>query len=554
MASVPDVVGLLHRADWTRLSLAAEVSTGIDPVLSWKSAQAARPPWQLRKTPEPEGPDGLRSRRLKLLLAPGRRYREEHEDSGWVSGCDGERRWDQGGPGQPGAQDPAEMSGDPVSPLPALLCPAPLLSGFILDVRGPVTACGRDAVHVVATPRPSRHDLTGRRHRGLDRIEAIVDTELGILLSRQEFFQGQIVRLSQLTSVTLNPPEAADDSRFRAPPGSVIRQSTREKQREFFDQPCWKAYDLALGGLGAWVKHSPFRPGDTTAGFDPEPDMPPDEPGPADPSPVSDELLYLLYRTGSQTPELTATLHVWQDMAAINSRVISEVAPGMGDGGLGGLLEASNEREPPRTHTMATVRTGSHGRYRIDYAVRPREPQLKAIACDGQRHWSLYQDRLLTGPAAPPPIQLATVADPSWLLECSLSGGAEVMAGNRRGYRISITAGVSPPRFLAFFPAEAVVDAELGVLLRLTCYVDGKPATRTELRDIGPGPVEPGVFRLDAPPGVRVVEASGNPLADMVAEAPGPLGAALRTTAGAAKRTGEAVTAVRSFLDGLRRQ
>jgi hypothetical protein len=71
MASVPDVVGLLHRADWTRLSLAAEVSTGIDPVLSWKSTQAAMPPWQLRKTPEPEGPDGFRSRRLELLIAPG---------------------------------------------------------------------------------------------------------------------------------------------------------------------------------------------------------------------------------------------------------------------------------------------------------------------------------------------------------------------------------------------------------------------------------------------------------------------------------------------------
>jgi len=211
MASVSDVVGLLYRADWTGLSLAAEVSTGIDPVLSRKSTQAAMPPWQLRKTPEPEGPDGFRSRRLKLLIAPGRRYREEHEDSGWVSGCDGERRWDQGGPGQPGAADPAEMSGDPVPPLPALLCPAPLLSGFILDVRGPVTACGRDAVHVVATPRPSMHDLTGHRHRGLGRIEAIVDTELGILLSRQEFFEDQIVRLSQLTSVTLNPPEAADD-------------------------------------------------------------------------------------------------------------------------------------------------------------------------------------------------------------------------------------------------------------------------------------------------------------------------------------------------------
>jgi hypothetical protein len=218
------------------------------------------------------------------------------------------------------------------------------------------------------------HDRTGRRHRGLDRIEAIVDTELGILLSRQEFFEDRIVRLSQLTSVTLNPPEAADDSRFLAPPGSIIRQSTSEKQREYFDHPSWKAIDLVACGLGAWAKHSPSRPGDTAAGSDPEPDMPPDEPGPADPSPVSDELLYLLYRNGSQTPELTATLHLWQERAAVTSRVIPEVAPGMGEGGFARLLEATSEREA-RSHMMATVRTGSHGRYRIDYAVHPRERQ-----------------------------------------------------------------------------------------------------------------------------------------------------------------------------------
>jgi hypothetical protein len=143
MASVPDVVGLLHRADWTRLSVAAEVNAGIDPGLSWTSTQAAMPSWQAampswlrRDTPEPEGPGSFRSRRLKLLIAPGRRYREEDEDSGWVSGCDGERRWDQRGPGQPGAADPAEMSGDPVAPLPALLCPAPLLTVSSLMCAG----------------------------------------------------------------------------------------------------------------------------------------------------------------------------------------------------------------------------------------------------------------------------------------------------------------------------------------------------------------------------------------------------------------------------------
>jgi hypothetical protein len=93
MAGVPDVVGLLYRADWTKLSLAAEVSTGADPGLAMKAAHAARPPWMVVELPEPEDLGGFRSRRLTLLIAPGRRYREEDEESDYLTGCDGERRW-----------------------------------------------------------------------------------------------------------------------------------------------------------------------------------------------------------------------------------------------------------------------------------------------------------------------------------------------------------------------------------------------------------------------------------------------------------------------------
>jgi hypothetical protein len=98
------------------------------------------------------------------------------------------------------------------------------------------------------------------------------------------------------------------------------------------------------------------------------------------------------------------------------------------------------------------------------------------------------------------------------------------------------------------------VDAELGVLLRLTCYVDGRPATRSELRDVSAEPAEPDGFRIEAPPGVRTAEETGNPLADAVADAPGPVGSAARTAVDVAKRTGDAVTTAKSFLDNLRRR
>jgi hypothetical protein len=449
----------------------------------------------------------------------------------------------------------AGITGDPNAPLPGLLCPAPLLTGFVLDVRGPVTTCGRDAVHVVATPRPSMRDRTMRRHLWRDRIEVIVDTQLGILLHRQEMADGQIVSLTQLTSLTLDPPQAADDSRFRPPPGAIIGESVGESMREFFDQPGWRAAKTAVGlgagGLGAWVRYSPSHRWKTTTEHDPEPDMPPEEPEPLDPSPVPDELLYLLYRNGSEAPELAATLHQWSDIPAMMSR-IPDSARDMGYGGLGSLVDALGERVP-RTHLVAAMRTGGHGRYRIDYVIHPGQRPPKAIACDGLRHWALYADRLKTGPAAPPPHELADLIDASWLLECRLSGGAEVTIGNRQGYRVSIADGITPNQWGVIFPAEAVVDAELGVLLRLTCYVDGTPATRSELRDISTSPSEPAVFRIDPPPGVRIVEETGHPFADAVADAPGPAGVAAPAAVDVAKRTGDAVAAARSFLDNLRR-
>jgi len=327
--------------------------------------------------------------------------------------------------------------------------------------------------------------------------------------------------------------------------------------REFFDQPGWRAVKtaagLAAGGLGAWVRYSPSRRWKTTpAEHDPEPDMPPGEPTPPDPSPVSDEVLYLLYRSGSEAPELAAALHQWDDIPAMMSR-IPDTARDMGYGGLGSFLDAIGERVP-RTHTMAAIRTGGHGRYRVDYVIHPGQRPPKAVACDGQRHWALYADRLKTGPAAPPPHELADLVDASWLLECSLSGGAEVTIANRRGYRVSIAGGVSPTEWRVFFPAEAIVDAELGVLLRLTCYVADAPATWSELREVSAEPDEPGRFRIEPPPGVRIAEATGNPLADAAADAPGPVGFAARTAVDVAKRTGDAVAAARSFLDDLRRR
>ena len=73
MAAEPVVVGLLYRADWTRLSLAAVTVDG-----------------------------------ATVLLAPGRRYR--YESGGYVTGCDGTRPsiWSSPSPGSSHGRVPSQ--------------------------------------------------------------------------------------------------------------------------------------------------------------------------------------------------------------------------------------------------------------------------------------------------------------------------------------------------------------------------------------------------------------------------------------------------------------
>ena len=231
MMDQPDLVGLLYRADWTRLSLGAEVSITRDRDL-WRSRFDDEPPAQERsvglsgpwcapwfapwfapwlgspRVPEDEDLDksgepdqpwkapqsgrrsgeprgagrewemateilGTESRRFTLLIAPGGRYREQGE--GYLSGCDGERSW------QAVEEDgdwSVKAAGGPAPPTARLFQPSWLLGGFSLGPGGPVTASGREAWRVVATPRPGigAQPVAGRRP--LDRIELAVDAEL----------------------------------------------------------------------------------------------------------------------------------------------------------------------------------------------------------------------------------------------------------------------------------------------------------------------------------------------------------------------------------------
>jgi hypothetical protein len=214
--------------------------------------------------------------------------------------------------------------------------------------------------------------------------------------------------------------------------------------------------------------------------------------------------------------------------------------------------------------TEARLRVSGPDRYRLDFSSRPRRIDFTTIACDGERRWRVYQDRTMVGPAAPLRDNIAFLADSCWLLRRQLSGGAELTYRGRPARQLHVTpvpgdAEVAPGPLMTFTtdtivdaPTDAIVDAETGCLLRLISYAGDTLAMWSELDDISTEPADPDEFRVHVPPGTRVVEETGNLIADAVAVMPGVKGTAARAAAEAVNRTTAAVSAARSFLDDLR--
>jgi outer membrane lipoprotein-sorting protein len=564
MARLPELIGLLYRADWTRLSLSAELRSETDREPLPRPLRGSRSRWY-RAWPGQRQDDGRYLRRGVLLIGPGGRWRLECPVPGRgaegeaAEGNDGERGWSWRPPEVGGPPPLSVKVGAAYPPPPELFCPSGLLGGYTLEELGPVTVAGRDAIAVAAMPR--RDVLgSGSAKRPYDRIEVAVDAELGILLRRIETSGGELVTLTELTDVTMNPPEAADPARFAPPPGSHRGETQGENP---FGGPGWAAADLAAGGLGALLRHAPHLLGHGATDEQPEA-MPSPDPAPLEPadgSPPPDEVLELLYRSG-EPRDLGATARQWLDVFAMAAPV-PEGFRAAGRGGLGDLLDAMT----PGTNvarTEARLRVSGPDRYRLDFSSRPRRIDSTTIACDGERRWRVYPDGTMVGPAAPLRDNIAFLADSCWLLRRRLSGGAELTYRGRPARQLHVTpvpgdAEVAPGPLMTFTtdaiadaPTDAIVDAETGCLLRLISYTGDTLVIWSELDDISTEPIDPDEFRVHVPPGTRIVEETGNLITDAVAVMPGVKGTAARAAAEAVNRTAGAVSAARSFLDDLR--
>ena len=517
MADLPEVIGLLHLADWTRLSLFAEVR--------FESGRAA------------------------LLIAPGGHYRMEHQaEDAVVQGNDGQRGWTWWPSGR-SEPSPAEVGLNDGRPVAVLFCPQDLLDGYVLEILGPVTACGRAAIAIAATPRAG-----DRLH---EYVEAAVDAELGILLRREERFRGQLLAVTELTDVTVNPLAAPGPAGFTAPPGSRFREAPGEPpSRPDGAKAKNVVMDLAMGGLGALVRHAPRFPGRDADSGQAEAAMPSPDPDvlTAEDGSPPDDLLYLLYRTG-EPRDLSATVRDWHDIAVTMARMAHD-ARAAGLGGVGSLIDAGvGAGEKTVTRTDARLRISGPDRYRVDYLRRADRSGLQVNACDGERYWRVFPDRTLTGTAAPLGTQAAHLIYTSWLLRCRLSGARDITYRGRRARQLRVNRGPGTEYMagpLTYFPADAIVDAETGCLLRLISYIGDAPSAWWELDDLSTGPVDPDDFRVHVPPGTRVVEQTGNPITDFATGIPGLAGTAVRTAFETVRRTAGAVSAARSFLDDLR--
>jgi hypothetical protein len=605
MRDQPDLVGLLYRADWTRLSLGAEVSVTLDrdlrrsrfddePPARARSVGLSGPwsapwfapwfgpprvpededldesgepdqPWEApesgRRSGEPRGAGrewematevlGTESRRFTLLIAPGKRYREQGE--GCLSGCDGERSWhaveEDGGWS-------VEAAGGPAPPTARLFQPSWLLRGFSLEPGGSVTVSGREAWRVVATPRPGIGIQRVVTRRPLDRIELAVDAELGILLRCEEVLDGRPLRVTELADVRVDIAPAGNDAPFQPPGGWDSVDDTEPPIIPNGPTPNGSGWEvaklaagLAAGGLGAWIKHSPFRPFEKATQEEAEAEMPSsDEPLPGEGAPASDEVLRLLHTSQDRwSPGIKATLHQWHDIAGMLAQ-IPDGARRAGFGGLGVLIDAAGDRIAT-AHTVFELHLGGSGQYRIEPLVYPRRPggySPGSVTCDGERLWRFGEDEVTTRPAVPLPREIAALFDASWLLDYPLTGGAEIVADGRSGYRLRAAFGgpwgsMFGPWGGMFFPGDVVVDAELGILLRCLSWAGTRPLTRYELRDITIAPAEPGDFQADIPADMPVVEESDDP--------PGPVNP---VSVVALQAANQARSAVKTFLDGIR--
>jgi len=221
-------------------------------------------------------------------------------------------------------------------------------------------------------------------------------------------------------------------------------------------------------------------------------------------------MINLLHRTGRPAPQFTAEVDEWDSgrLATVAVSRMRGALPAALDGVLGpdAVWDAIETRDNS-TARVSRLRLAGPGRYRIDRLAGGKPSSPETVGCDGDRSWQVYGSRVGARPAQPLSREFACLADPAWLLGAHrLWAGGEATVGGRRGFLVASRregdGRESGPEY--FWPGsaadqvEAVVDAELAVILRLTGFLAGEPAICYELSSLST--VVPDTRAFDVPP------------------------------------------------------
>jgi hypothetical protein len=539
------LVPLMYRADWATASLSATVTSWTDPALRIRVRDRGRP--HAAPDPDPGQEPPVTENTYQVLLAPGGKYRVSHVRDGQVvyEGCDGVTGWfiSPGSPGAAGRPGLAQVFRHDAAPWPGLddlQFPARLLSRFSLELTGTAAAGGRPVCRLTGRARPfSGYGQGAPDGSPAAEVRLLVDAGTGLLLSYEELADGQPVHRTVVSDLRLDPAEAEDAARFQPPPG--IDAPPRPPFGPQAAMPGLTgdvvrgAAGAAAAAMGFAIRHWPgsaAAPGGTAAGGpapgDPAPGTAaggrapgnswtgPRRAGPLDPGhldPVSDDMINLLHRTGRPAPHFTAEVREWDSgrLATVAISRMRGALPAALDGVLGpdAFWDAIETRDNS-TARVSRLRLAGPGRYRIDRLAGGEPSSPKTVGCDGERSWQVHGSRVGARPARPLSREFACLADPAWLLGAlRLWAGGESTVGGRRGFLVAgRPAGdgqQSDPEY--FWPGsaadqvEAVVDAELAVILRLTGFLAGEPAICYELSNLSTVVPDAGAF--DVPPGAR---------------------------------------------------
>jgi hypothetical protein len=501
---VTDPLVALYRADWTRWSFSANVVTRQNVPLTELLADQIAAEFRRstsgvaailgRRTnsaePGPAGPatDGQwASAQDRILVAPGARYRyEPSADAGGLADLedladdervtlvlsDGESCWVvRSAEAERSQADPA------LTPVDWILRPAWLLPRLRLTLTGTTELAGRSMLMVQGTPRP-RPNRWAVGVDLLDRVDLLVDAELGIIRRRQAICQGKPLSVFELRDFTLAPPPASDPASFR--PDDETEPST--------------------AGLA--------------------------ESAPVATEPVSDGTLRLIAQVDLPPLNLSAQHYHWLDAKqAPTSR--SELTVGLDQRDR--TVQTNfygTERGPilqvKHALRIASLRIAMPGRYRVDFRGDQGDRHPRAIACDGERLRKVYHNRVIASPAQPLPTDFITLVDPAWLLGgWQLTEGDQETVSGRTAIRVQAVPPHHPNRSWHHLPPTAIridllIDTELGIVLRQVSYADDQPVTRIELREVKVlTEADPTAFGSAITPDLPVTSTSGEPIDDL---------------------------------------